>query len=64
MSRMLGRLLNIRPEEGMKVFMLVMIFFLFITGTAWAETIDNHVADIITNSWGNGTDDVNLLGAD
>jgi subtilase family serine protease len=32
--------------------------------TAWAETIDNHVADIITNSWGNSTDDVNLLGAD
>ena len=32
--------------------------------TAWAETIDNHVADIVTNSWGNNTDDVNLLGAD
>ncbi len=31
---------------------------------AWAETIDNHVADIITNSWGNGTDDIGLLGAD
>jgi subtilase family serine protease len=31
---------------------------------AWAETIDNHVADIITNSWGNGTDDIDLLGAD
>jgi len=31
---------------------------------AWAETIDNHVADIITNSWGNGTDDINVLGAD
>ncbi|WP_082772105.1 protease pro-enzyme activation domain-containing protein [Actinoplanes sp. TFC3] len=29
---------------------------------AWAETIDNHVADIITNSWGNSTDDINLLG--
>jgi subtilase family serine protease len=31
--------------------------------TAWAETIDNHVADIVSNSWGNATDDVNLLGA-
>jgi subtilase family serine protease len=31
---------------------------------AWAETIDNHVADIVTNSWGDGTDDINLLGAD
>jgi subtilase family serine protease len=31
---------------------------------AWAETIDNHVADIITNSWGNGTDDITLLGED
>ena len=31
---------------------------------AWAETIDNHVADIVTNSWGDGTDDVNVLGAD
>lgn len=31
---------------------------------AWASSIDNHVADIITNSWGNGTDDINLLGAD
>jgi subtilase family serine protease len=31
---------------------------------AWAETIDNHVADIITNSWGTGTDDINLLGPD
>jgi subtilase family serine protease len=28
---------------------------------AWAETIDNHVADIITNSWGSGTDDIELL---
>lgn len=32
--------------------------------TAWAETIDNHVADIITNSWNDGTDDINLLGTD
>lgn len=32
--------------------------------TAWAETIDNHVADVITNSWTDGTDDINLLGAD
>ena len=39
MSRLFNRLLNIRPGEGPKVFMLVMIFFVFITGTAWAETI-------------------------
>jgi subtilase family serine protease len=31
---------------------------------AWAETIDNHVADVITNSWGNDTDDITLLGSD
>jgi subtilase family serine protease len=31
---------------------------------AWAETIDNHVADVITNSWTDGTDDINLLGQD
>ncbi|WP_239118414.1 S53 family peptidase [Paractinoplanes ferrugineus] len=31
---------------------------------AWAATIDNHVADIVTNSWGNGTDKVADLGAD
>jgi subtilase family serine protease len=31
---------------------------------AWAETIDNHVADIITNSWTDGTDDLSLLGQD
>ena len=29
---------------------------------AWAETIDNHVADIITNSWTAGTDDITVLG--
>jgi subtilase family serine protease len=29
---------------------------------AWASTIDNHVADIITNSWTDGIDDINLLG--
>ena len=29
---------------------------------AWAETIDNHVADIVTNSWGDGVDDVADLG--
>jgi len=29
---------------------------------AWASTIDNHVADVITNSWTDGTDDINLLG--
>jgi subtilase family serine protease len=31
---------------------------------AWAETIDNHVADIITNSWTDGTDDLAALGQD
>ena len=31
---------------------------------AWAETIDNHVADVITNSWTDGTDDIALLGTD
>ncbi|HZE50639.1 MAG TPA: S53 family peptidase [Jatrophihabitantaceae bacterium] len=31
---------------------------------AWAETIDNHVADVITNSWGNGTDNIDDLGPD
>ena len=31
---------------------------------AWAETIDNHVADVITNSWTDGTDDITLLGTD
>ncbi|MET3429747.1 subtilase family serine protease [Actinoplanes tereljensis] len=29
---------------------------------AWAATIDNHVADIVTNSWGTGTDKVEDLG--
>jgi subtilase family serine protease len=29
---------------------------------AWAATIDNHVADIITNSWTDGTDDIKVLG--
>jgi subtilase family serine protease len=29
---------------------------------AWAATIDSHVADVITNSWGNNTDDITLLG--
>ncbi|MCU7728527.1 S53 family peptidase [Actinoplanes sp. KI2] len=29
---------------------------------AWAATIDNHVADIVTNSWGNATDKVEDLG--
>jgi subtilase family serine protease len=28
----------------------------------WAATIDSHVADVITNSWGNDTDDITLLG--
>ncbi|HEY3736747.1 MAG TPA: S53 family peptidase [Jatrophihabitans sp.] len=31
---------------------------------AWASTIDNHVADIITNSWTDGIDDVADLGTD
>jgi len=29
---------------------------------AWANTIDSHVADVITNSWTSDTDDVTLLG--
>jgi subtilase family serine protease len=29
---------------------------------AWAATIDSHVADVITNSWTDGTDDITLLG--
>jgi subtilase family serine protease len=29
---------------------------------AWASAIDDHVADVITNSWTDGTDDINLLG--
>jgi subtilase family serine protease len=31
---------------------------------AWATTIDNHVADIVTNSWGTGTDSATDLGTD
>jgi subtilase family serine protease len=31
---------------------------------AWAQTIDSHVADVITNSWTSGTDDITLLGTD
>jgi subtilase family serine protease len=31
---------------------------------AWAGAIDNHIADVITNSWTDGTDDINLLGTD
>src|ERR1700761_4370058 len=30
---------------------------------AWASAIDNHVADVITNSWTDGTDDPALLGS-
>ena len=30
---------------------------------AWAKTIDDHTADIITNSWGESTDSVKDLGA-
>ena len=29
---------------------------------AWANTIDSHVADVITNSWTDGIDDITLLG--
>jgi subtilase family serine protease len=29
---------------------------------AWASAIDNHIANVITNSWGDGIDDINLLG--
>lgn len=29
---------------------------------AWASSIDNHVANVITNSWNDGTDDISLLG--
>ena len=30
---------------------------------AWASAIDNHVANVITNSWTDGTDDITLLGS-
>ncbi|MGB0093392.1 MAG: S53 family peptidase [Solirubrobacteraceae bacterium] len=30
---------------------------------AWASAIDNHIADVITNSWTASTDDINLLGS-
>jgi subtilase family serine protease len=30
--------------------------------TAWATAIDNHVANVITDSWNDGTDDISLLG--
>ncbi|HEY1639282.1 MAG TPA: S53 family peptidase [Streptosporangiaceae bacterium] len=30
---------------------------------AWASAIDNHVANVITNSWTDGTDDISLLGS-
>lgn len=29
---------------------------------AWARSIDNHVADIVTNSWSDNTDDLSVLG--
>ncbi|WP_312033750.1 S53 family peptidase [Actinoplanes sp. TBRC 11911] len=32
--------------------------------TAWAETIDYHRADVVSNSWGNDNDDINVIGAD
>jgi subtilase family serine protease len=32
--------------------------------TAWAETIDNHRADVISNSWGNDNDNIDVIGAD
>ena len=38
-NQLINRLFNIRQDEGPKVLTLVIIFFLFITGTAWAETI-------------------------
>jgi len=31
---------------------------------AWAETIDSHVADIVTNSWNDGVDSLSELGQD
>ena len=31
---------------------------------AWASAIDNHIANVITNSWTDGTDDISLLGSD
>jgi subtilase family serine protease len=31
---------------------------------AWAKTIDDHIADIVTNSWGSSTDKIEDLGAD
>ncbi len=30
---------------------------------AWASSIDNHIANVITNSWTDGTDDISLLGS-
>ncbi len=30
---------------------------------AWANIIDSHFADVVTNSWNSGIDDVSLLGA-
>jgi len=30
---------------------------------AWASAIDHHIANVITNSWGDDTDDINLLGS-
>ena len=29
---------------------------------AWASTIDSHIADVVSNSWNDGTDDITLLG--
>jgi subtilase family serine protease len=29
---------------------------------AWASSIDNHIADVITNSWTDGTDSITALG--
>jgi subtilase family serine protease len=29
---------------------------------AWASAIDNHIADVITNSWNNGTDNIKVIG--
>jgi len=30
---------------------------------AWASAIDNHVANVVTDSWNSGTDDLTLLGS-
>jgi CRP-like cAMP-binding protein/HEAT repeat protein len=39
MSRALSKFFNLREGEGPKVIVLLVMFFLFIIGTTWAETI-------------------------